>query len=211
MARGIWTVVVLGLVEGLDRRGRIGAHRDVGDVHVLVLHLHETEVLLGLDLAGGGELGDRAGGRGLRSLTAGVGVHLGIHDENLDVAAGSEHVVQTAVADVVGPAVAAENPHGLPDEVVGDAEELFGDVATGLDAGFASHLQFGDELTHLFDALTLFVVLVDGLDLLAERLEPGRSALSDWRPVIPSCGSPRADRSQSCYRTGCRRSDPAPG
>ena len=78
-ARGIWAVVVLGLVERLHRRApacaplgfgvaegalrkppqkaaffgacRVGAHRDVRDVDVLVLHLHEAEVLLGLHLA----------------------------------------------------------------------------------------------------------------------------------------------------------------
>ena len=45
-------VVVLRLVERLDGGRRIRAHRHVRDVHVLVLHLHEAEVLLRLDLAG---------------------------------------------------------------------------------------------------------------------------------------------------------------
>ena len=54
------TVIVLILVEGLDRSGGISTHRDIGDVDVLVLHLHETEVLLSLNLTGSGELGDRA-------------------------------------------------------------------------------------------------------------------------------------------------------
>ena len=58
-------VVVLGLVERLHRRRRVGAHRDVRDVDVLVLHLHEAEVLLGLHLAGRRELRDRAGKSGL--------------------------------------------------------------------------------------------------------------------------------------------------
>ena len=51
-ARGIWAVVVLGLVERLHGRRRVRAHRHVRDVDVLVLHLHEAEVLLGLHLAG---------------------------------------------------------------------------------------------------------------------------------------------------------------
>ena len=91
------TVVILSLVEGLDRSGGIGTHRDVGDVDVLILHLHETEVLLGLDLTGSGELSDRAGRRGLRSLTAGIGVDFGIHNENLDVLTGGENMVETTV------------------------------------------------------------------------------------------------------------------
>ena len=53
-------VVVLGLVERLHGRRGVGAHRDVRDVDVLVLHLHEAEVLLGLHLAGRRELRDRA-------------------------------------------------------------------------------------------------------------------------------------------------------
>ena len=45
---------------GRDSLGRVRAHRHVRDVHVLVLHLHEAEVLLGLHLAGRRELRDRA-------------------------------------------------------------------------------------------------------------------------------------------------------
>ena len=44
------------------------------------------------------------------------------HDEDLDVLAGGEDVVKPAVADIVGPAVAAKDPDGLADEVVGDRE-----------------------------------------------------------------------------------------
>ena len=171
------TVVVLSLVEGLDRSGGIGTHRDVGDVDVLVLHLHETEVLLGLNLTGSGELGDRAGRRGLGSLTAGVGVDFGIHDENLDVLAGGENMVETAVTDIVGPAVTAENPDGLTDEVIGDGEELTTDGAgagtflTRAAAVLESSLELGDGGAHLFDALTLLVVLVDAFDLRQDRLD----------------------------------------
>ena len=77
-ARGIWAVVVLGLVEGLDRGGGIGAHRNVRDVDVLVLHLHEAEILLGLSLAGSGELGDRAAYATLRLCRPASSIVVGI-------------------------------------------------------------------------------------------------------------------------------------
>ena len=53
----------------------------------------------------------------LGSLSAGVGVNLGIEYHNVYVLAGSQNVIQTAEADVVCPAVAAEDPNGLLSEV----------------------------------------------------------------------------------------------
>ena len=41
--------------------------------------------------------------RRLGGLAAGVGVHLGVHDEDLDVLAQSKNEVKPAVADVVRP------------------------------------------------------------------------------------------------------------
>ncbi len=54
----------------------------------------------------------------LGSLSAGVGVDLGVEDQDVDVLAGSQHVIQAAEADVVCPAVAAEDPDGLLGEVL---------------------------------------------------------------------------------------------
>ena len=71
-------------------------------------------------LAAGGELGHRAARRRLRGLAAGVRVDLGVEHEDVDVAAGGEHVVEAAEADVVGPAVAADDPDALADEGVGE-------------------------------------------------------------------------------------------
>ena len=69
-------------------------------------------------LAGGGELRHLADVGSLGSLAAGVGVDLGVEHEDVDVLAGSQHVVQAAEADVVGPAVAAEDPDGLLGQVL---------------------------------------------------------------------------------------------
>ena len=66
-------------------------------------------------------------------LAAGVGVDLGIEDQDVDVAAGGDHVVEAAEADVVGPAVAADDPDALLDQGVGEGEEVarFGSVDAG--------------------------------------------------------------------------------
>ena len=110
-----------------------GAHGDVGHVDVAVAHGHQGQVLLARGLAAGRELGDRAARRGFRHLAAGVGVDLGVEHQDVDVAAGGQHVVESAVADVVGPAVAAEDPDALLDQGVGDAEQVagFGRVDAG--------------------------------------------------------------------------------
>ena len=59
------------------------------------------------------ELRHRAARRRLRRLAAGVRVDLGVEHQDVDVAAGGEHVVEAAEADVVGPAVAADDPDAL--------------------------------------------------------------------------------------------------
>ena len=79
---------------------------------------------LPVPLPRGGELGDRAARRRLRRLAAGVGVHLGVEHEDVDVAARRQHVVEAAEADVVGPAVAADDPDALAHEVVGEREQV---------------------------------------------------------------------------------------
>ena len=54
---------------------------------------------------------------------AGVRVDLGVEHQHVHVAAGGQHVVEARRADVVGPAVAADDPDGLAHEVAGEARE----------------------------------------------------------------------------------------
>ena len=56
----------------------------------------------------------------LGRLAAGVGVDLGVEHQHVDVASAGQHVVQAAEADVVGPAVAADDPDALLRPGVGD-------------------------------------------------------------------------------------------
>ena len=106
------TVVSFGFRDGLDGLTRIGGDSDGGDVDVLVLHGHTTQVLLHQRLAASSELGDSGHLSGLGLLTTGVGVHFGIEDEDVDVFALSEDVIDTTVANIVGPAISTNNPLG---------------------------------------------------------------------------------------------------
>ena len=126
-------VVGLGLLDDVEVLGLAGAHSDLGDIDVAVALGNHTEVFLADLLAAGGELGDSAGRGGLRALSAGVGVHLGVHDDDVDVLAAGQDVVQTAESDVIAPAVTAEDPLALLDEAVTEFEELLADIAA---AGF---------------------------------------------------------------------------
>ena len=127
--------VGLGLLDGLEGLRGLGAHGDLRHVHVAVADGNLGQGLLLDVLAGGRELGNLADVGSLGCLTAGVGVDLGVEDEHVDVAAGSQDVVESAVADVVGPAVAAEDPEGLLGEVLGVLEDGLCVGAAGLGDG----------------------------------------------------------------------------
>ena len=123
----------LGFEERLDGVHVAGAHRDLGDVDAAVAHGDQGEVLLADRLAAGRELRDRAARSGLGGLAAGVRVDLGVEDQDVDVAAGGDHVIEAAEADVVGPAVAADDPDALLDQRVGEGQQVAG--FGGVDAG----------------------------------------------------------------------------
>ena len=55
----------------------------------------------------------------------GVGIDLGIEHQDVDVFAGSKDMVEVPVADIVGPAVAAEDPDRSLDQVLFQDEEFF--------------------------------------------------------------------------------------
>ena len=118
------SVVGFGFKEGLDGLHPVESHGNAGHVYITVTHGHHSQVLLADGLAAGGELRDGSDGRGLGHLPPGVGVHFGVHDEDVDVLARGKHVVETAETDVVGPSVTAEDPDGAADKIVGDGEKL---------------------------------------------------------------------------------------
>jgi hypothetical protein len=72
--------------------------------------------------AAGGIFCYSAARSGLGGLSAGVGIDFGVEDQDVYVCAGAQNVVETACADVVGPAVAAYEPDALADQGIRDAE-----------------------------------------------------------------------------------------
>ena len=94
------------------------------------------------------ELGHGPQRGGLGGLAAGVGVDLGIQHQDVDVAPGGEDVVHAAVADVVGPAVTADDPDTALDQLLADPLQ-----GAGLGACDALELllEGGDALALLVD------------------------------------------------------------
>ena len=76
-------------------------------------------------IAGCGEFCDGSDRGGFGALSAGVGVEFGVNDQNIYVFVHSENVIQAAVADVVSPAVAAEDPDGFLDEAIFCVQNFF--------------------------------------------------------------------------------------
>ncbi len=89
----------------------------------MTVHHHaDAEIFSRFTFAVLAKLGHRAERRRFRSLTAGVGVALGIKHQDIDVLGQAHHMIQTAEADIVGPAVAANQPDRLLDQRVGVGE-----------------------------------------------------------------------------------------
>ena len=113
------TVVGFGFQKGAQRLSVLGAEGDGGDVDVAVGHGNDTEVLFCRRPAGDRELRRRAQRRRFGLLSAGIGIDLGVQDQDVDVAVRRQDVIQAAVADVVSPAIAADDPHALWEQVIG--------------------------------------------------------------------------------------------
>ena len=158
-------VIGLGLLDDIEVLGLAGAHSDLRHIDVAVALGNHTEVFLADLLTRGGELGDSAGRGGLGALSAGVGVHLGVDNDDVDILAAGQDVVQTAESDVIAPAVAAEDPLALLDEAVTEFEELLADVAA---AGLHQRDELVGNLLGLEGALAVGDPLVEeGLDFSA--------------------------------------------
>ena len=115
--------VRLGFEKGLDGLAHLRAEGHARHVDVAVHVGEQAEVLLLSRLARRRELGHRAERRRLRLLAAGVRIDLGVEHEDVHVALAGQDVVEAAVADVVGPPVAADQPDALLHEVIGERFE----------------------------------------------------------------------------------------
>ena len=87
-------------------------------------HGDQAEVLLRSRFSACGKLRHRRARRRLRRLPARVRVNLGIQHQQVDVLPAGDHMIEAAIADVIGPAVAAHDPHALLDQQVGQRQQL---------------------------------------------------------------------------------------
>ncbi len=157
-------LVSLGLGDSLEGLDLVCAHCDLCNVDVTVGHSDLGE-RLGLDfLTGSRELSDLTDVGSLGGLSAGVGVNLGVEDEDVDVLTGGENMVDAAEADVVCPTVAAEDPDGLLVEVILLCEDLLGSVA-------ACAVCLDDGEKTLCGLLVVVAVVIGGEVILSGLLE----------------------------------------
>ena len=91
----------------------VSAHSDLSNVDVAVGHCDLCKGLLGDGLTCRSELSDLTDLGSLGCLAAGIGVNLGIEYQNVYIFAGSENMIESAEADIICPAVTAENPLAL--------------------------------------------------------------------------------------------------
>ena len=169
------SVIALGFLDRLQELVLVGAHGDLSDVDVAVAGCHHAQILLLGLLAAGRELRDGSSRRCLGGLAAGVGVDFGIEYEDVDVFAGSEDVVESAVTDVVGPAVTAEAPDALLDQEVFLGLEFlleFRSLAGQLRGVDRGHQRFG---------------LLSGGGAVFHAVDPGSSSFLDGS-ALRGCG-----------------------
>ena len=110
--------VRISLLECLDSVRVLGTEGDARHIDVTVVQGHQAQILLVDLLAPRRELGTRPEWRGLGRLSARVGIDLGIQHQDVDIAIHRHDMVQTAVADVISPAVAADQPDALAYEII---------------------------------------------------------------------------------------------
>ena len=82
------------LGDGLKRLHGVGTHGNLRHVHVTVGHRDLAQRLLLDLLACGGKLSNLSQTRGLGCLTSRIGVDLGVKDEDVDIIARGEDVIQ---------------------------------------------------------------------------------------------------------------------
>src|SRR5699024_6746540 len=110
-----WSVIGLCLFDGLQRLVLVGTHGDACDIYMSISHGDLSQVLLRCRLTASRKLRDRSCLRRLGRLSAGVGIYLGIQYQNVDVQVVCQYVIQSAVSDIVCPAIAADDPDRLAD------------------------------------------------------------------------------------------------
>ena len=111
--------------HGLHELVLIGTHSYLRYIYIAVRNGHHAEILLLRAFTGSGKLCNSGCRRSLGGLAARIGVNFRVEDEDVDVLILREHMVHAAEADIISPAVAAEDPVGTFDEVFLLGQEFF--------------------------------------------------------------------------------------
>ena len=96
----------------------ICTHSDLSNVYIAVAHCDACHIFLLYFLTTGSELCYSTRLCGLGSLSACVGVNLGIEYHDVDILAACKYMVNTAESDIVCPSVTTEDPLGLLAKVI---------------------------------------------------------------------------------------------
>ena len=148
----------------------VGSHGNLCHINVAVSGGNHTQVFLAHTLAGSGELGDGAERGCLGRLAACVGVYFRVEYEDVHIFAGRNHVVQATVADVVGSAVATDDPLAAFYQIVGQFGQFCAVRATSSLSGF-------DEREQLAGGSLAGIGIVHAVNpFLSSSLEVGRRA-----------------------------------
>ncbi|MPN07494.1 hypothetical protein SDC9_154764 [bioreactor metagenome] len=116
------------LSNGLGSLRIVGTHRALCNIDIAIAHSDSRKILLLDFLTSSGKLRNRASRSCLGGLTAGVGINLGIKDNDIDVLALCQNVIQTAITNIIGPAVATEDEDRLLGEVILLLEDVFANL-----------------------------------------------------------------------------------
>ena len=118
------TIKSFSFVHSLNNLHIVSAHRNLRNINVTVRHSNHSQIFLRQSLTCGSEFSGSAHRGSLRLLTTGIRVNTSIHNEDVDVFAGSDSVVKTAEADIISPTVTTQNPNRFLDEVISQNVQL---------------------------------------------------------------------------------------
>ncbi|MPM56669.1 hypothetical protein SDC9_103478 [bioreactor metagenome] len=105
-------------LQGLLGMQAVGTECDGSNIRMSVGHAHEAHVLLADLLTCVCKLCNGSDRSGLGSLPTGVGVHFGVEHQDVDVPTRGNDVVNTTVANVIGPAITTDDEDNLVGKIV---------------------------------------------------------------------------------------------
>ncbi len=112
-------------MDGFYSLVHVGSQSDLCYINISVRHGDHAEVFFLSLFACCRKFSDSCGRGGFRGLAARVGVNFRIQYENVDVFSGRKDMIQTTEADIVCPAVAAEDPLALFNKMIFQGEDFF--------------------------------------------------------------------------------------